>query len=264
MNELETINSKQLPDSISDLASWDKFLSARLPAYRKLIHNVKSWEEASEEEKRILRRAQEEAENLIDVRVRIGELYRDIPDESGRRTDTQPECSIAPRLSQKQQFKQQTGLSDDQAKRYANLAKHPKAVEAAKADARERNDVVSQQDVLNRIITPTASRQAQHKQTIKEAKQRKTEFESSRAKSNVVSIQDIQQDKKDSEIIGSDLFDNLMKVVCTADKITFISRRSDIKVMLAVIDKDQKTMLENGIKRTASMMDEVLNYMEEC
>lgn len=263
MNELETINSKQLPDSISDLASWDKFLSARLPAYRKLIHNVKSWEEASEEEKRILRRAQEEAENLIDVRVRIGELYRSIPEEKTGRP-SKSEGNIAPTYTEKQQFKQQSGLSDDQAKRYAKLANHPKAVEAAKADARKRNDVVSQQDVLNRIITPTSSRQAQHKQTIKEAKQRKTEFESSKTKSNIVSIQDVQQDKKDSEIIGSDLFDNLMKVVCTADKITFISRKSDIKVMLSVIDKDQKTMLENGIKRTASMMDEVLNYMEEC
>lgn len=264
MNELETINGKQLPDSISDLASWDKFLSARLPAYRKLIHNVKSWEEASEEEKRILRRAQEEAENLIDVRVRIGELYQSIPEESGKRTDMQPECDAAPRLSQKQQFKQQSGLSNDQAKRYAKLANHPKAVEAAKADARERNDVVSQQDVLNRIIAPTASRQAQHKQTVKEAKQRKAEFESSRTKSNVVSIQDVQQDKIDSEIIASDLFDNLMKVVCAADKITFISKRKDIETMLSVINKDQKTMLMNGIKRTVSMMDEVLNYMEEC
>ena len=263
MNDLTEYNRTQLPDTIADLASWDRFLSARLPAYRKLIHNVQSWEEASEEEKRILRRAQEEAENLIDVRVRIGELYRAIPEESGKRTDVKPECNVAPRLSQKQEFKQRSGLSDDQAKRYATLAKHPEAVEKAKISARERNDVVSQQDVINRIITPPKSRQTEYQHEVREARKRKDEFETAKTEQKVVSIQDAKQDKLDSEVIACDLYNKLSRLVDFADKITFLSKRSDIETMIGTIDKLQLGTLYNGIERTISMLNEILNYMED-
>ena len=254
MNEIITADPVQLPDTIADLATWDRFLSARLPTYRKLLHNVKSWEEATEEEHRILRRAQEESENLIDVRVRIGELYKAIPEESGKRTDVKPERNVAPRLSQKQEFKQQTGLSDDQAKRYAKMAAHPEAVEKAKADARERNDVVSQQDVLNRIIIPQKSKEAEQRKELKEARKRQDEFKESKT----VSINDIKQNKEDTETLGRDMFNKLSKLVDLADKITFAPKSNAMVAMIRIIPTLEIANLANGIERTLSTLADIL------
>lgn len=264
MNELESVN-RQLPETIEDLASWDKFLSARLPAYRKLIHNVKSWEEATEEERRILRRAQEEAENLIDVRVRIGELYQSIPEESGKRTDMQPECDVAPRLSQKQHFKQQSGLSDDQAKRYANLARHPKAVEAAKADARERNDVVSQQSVLRIISADAPSPQTtKQKETeeIHKAKERHSDYQQKKSE-GIVSIQDARQDKQDRKRIAEELYNDLLSITTKSYWISALNTASDFDALAGVIPDDRKQSMKDRIGKMMNVLNKVMEVLDE-
>ena len=267
MNELETINGKQLPDSISDLASWDKFLSAKLPAYRKLIHNVKSWEEASEEEKRILRRAQEEAENLIDVRVRIGELYNGLPEDRGgdRRSEQFKECNVAPFETQKQQFKQQSGLSDDQAKRYAKLANNPKAVEAAKADARERNDVVSQRSVMRRIAASAPiQKTVRQKETeiLHEAKERHRDFQEKKSNS-VVDIQDIQQDKEDRKTIARDLYRDLLSITTKSYWIGALNNSADFDSLTEVIPDDMKESMIDRVGKMIIVLNKFLEVLNE-
>ena len=264
MNELETINGKQLPDSISDLASWDKFLSAKLPAYRKLIHNVKSWEEASEEEKRILRRAQEEAENLIDVRVRIGELYQNIPEDHNRGNQYSGK-SATMHPSQKQQFKQQSGLSDDQAKRYAKLASNPKAVEAAKADARERNDVVSQRSVMRQIAASAPiQKTVRQKETeiLHEAKERHRDFQEKKSNS-VVDIQDIQQDKEDRKTIARDLYRDLLSITTKSYWIGALNNSADFDSLTEVIPDDMKESMIDRVGKMIIVLNKFLEVLNE-
>ena len=259
MNELETINSKQLPDSISDLASWDKFLSAKLPAYRKLIHNVKSWEEASEEEKRILRRAQEEAENLIDVRVRIGELYQKIPDERGRKSLNSDVNSS------KQNFKKTTGLSDAQADRYATLAKHPHQVEQAKADARERNDVVSQRSVMRQIAASAPiQKTVRQKETeiLHEAKERHRDFQEKKSNS-VVDIQDIQQDKEDRKTIARDLYRDLLSITTKSYWIGALNNSADFDSLTEVIPDDMKESMIDRVGKMIIVLNKFLEVLNE-
>ncbi len=257
MNELETVN-QQLPDNIADLATWDKFLSARLPTYRKLLHSVKSWEEATEEEQRILRRAQEEAENLIDVRARIGKLIRDIPKASGgdRRSEDfkSKNDNVVDFEKPKSETLSEMGISQKQAERYQRLANHPEAVQKAKEDARKRNDVVSQQDVLNRIIIPTKSKQAEQKQGVKEARERQEEFKTNKT----VSIQDIRQNKEDTETVGKDLYRKLLKVGDAVDAITFTSKINDINSMVKATDKTSLNVLCSSMERSIAMLSEIL------
>lgn len=155
MNEIEILN-RQLPESISDLATYDKYYSARQPVYRKLLHSVKEWKEASEEEKRILKRAQDEADYLIDIRVKIGEITARIPKASGgdRRSEDFKNDNMVDFEKPKSATLSEMGISQKQAERYETLSKHPEVVERAKAEARESNELVTQTQILKEIQKP--------------------------------------------------------------------------------------------------------------
>ena len=263
MNELETVN-RQLPETIEDLASWDKFLSARLPAYRKLIHNVKSWEEATEEERRILRRAQEEAENLIDVRVRIGELYRDVPEEITGRPEKSGDNDVRT-FTQRQSFKESTGLSDKQAQRYRNLANHPEAVEKAKEDARKHNDVVSQQGVFRIIAADAPSPQTtkqKEAEEIHKAKERHSDYQQKKSE-GIVSIQDARQDKQDRKRIAEELYNDLLSITTKSYWISALNTASDFDALADVIPDDRKQSMKDRIEKMMNVLNKVMEVLDE-
>ena len=139
-----------MPDTIDDLTKWDMFFSARIPLYKKLLKGVKSWEEASEEEKRILRRAQEEGDNLIDIHVVMGEIYKNLPEDRGRK-QVEIETSGGCISTQRQEFKEKTGISDTKARRLVALSDNPEIVAEVKAEARENNEIATQTEILKRI-----------------------------------------------------------------------------------------------------------------
>jgi len=155
MNELAEVKF-QLPNTIDDLVKWDVFYSARIPIYKKLLKKVKSWDEASEEELRILRRAQEEGENLIDIHVMMGELYKNLPETKGGDHGNQyvggKESTTGPfAKTPKQEYKEQTGLSDSKAKRFALMFDNPEIVAEVKAEARKNDEIPTQTEILKRI-----------------------------------------------------------------------------------------------------------------
>ena len=152
MEELSIINEK-LPDNPETLAQYDKWLSARQPVYRRLLKDIKDWKTASEEEKRILSRAQDEAEYLIDVRAKIGEMMKDIPKASHDRGNqyTGGKKTFMSDSQTKTETITAAGFTPKQAQRYETIAKHPEIVEKAKQQARENHDVVTQTAVLNAI-----------------------------------------------------------------------------------------------------------------
>lgn len=256
MNDLTIYQSGQLPDTLEDLASWDRFLSARLPAYRKLLHNVKSWDEATEEERRILRRAQEETENLIDIRVKLGELYRAIPEDHNRGNQYSGKSATL-HSSQKQEFKQRTGLSDDQAKRYQKLANNPEAVELAKEDAKKNNDVVSQQKIMKIIAaqTPPTPKPADKS---KEAKERHREYEQKKSE-GVVSIQDAMQDREDKQAIARDLYKDLLSLTQKSYWIGAMNKAEDFE-RVAKIATDRELFAER-IRKMIAVLNKLLEVL---
>jgi len=154
LNEL-TLTEMQLPETIEDLETYDKYYAARQPTYRKLLRDVKDWEEASEEEKRILKRAQDEADYLIDIRVKLGEITAQIPKASGgdRRSENFKRDTMDTFEKTKQSQLSEIGLTKKQASRYEALAKpeNQPIIEQAKARARENNELVTQTEILREI-----------------------------------------------------------------------------------------------------------------
>lgn len=218
---------------------------------------MKSWEEATEEEKRILKRAQEEAENLIDVRVKIGELYKAIPEEKGRKPDN------VVGNSDKAQFKESTGLSDKQAERYAKLASHPEAVEVAKADARENNDVVSQQKVMRIIAAnaPSPPKTPSLGQQAWEAKKRRQEFEEKRQE-GVISMDDARNDLEDKKIISREIYAELQRITIKTHWLAALNKSKDFKDMLDVITQDQKERMTEYLETIIPILGYVLDLMK--
>lgn len=155
MNDVSIV-SQQLPEVIEDLAAYDKFYSARQPTYRKLLSGVKDWEEATEEEKRILKRAQDEADYLIEVRVKLGEMTAKIPKASGIRTDIKPRDAEVTRSIPKEKQLEEIGMTRKQASRLETLAKpeNRPVIERVKAKARENNELVTQTQILKEIKKP--------------------------------------------------------------------------------------------------------------
>lgn len=149
MNELQ-IRTQELPDSIEDLASYDRFLSARKPTYVKLLHGIKDWNEASEEEKRLLRRAQEEAEYLIDVRAKMGEITARMEKGSGGKP-FQKDFTGNNEVTSKETQLSSIGLTKMQASRYETLSRHPEVIESAKEQARDNNELVTMSQILRDI-----------------------------------------------------------------------------------------------------------------
>ena len=256
MNDLTIYQSGQLPDTPEDLATWDRFLSARLPAYRKLLHNVKSWDEATEEERRILRRAQEETENLIDIRVKLGELYKAIPEEkTGRPKESNR--NGAETFTSKQVFKEKAGLSDDQAERYQKLANNPEAVELAKEDAKKNNDVVSQQKIMKIIAaqTPPTPKPADKS---KEAKERHREYEQKKSE-GVVSIQDAMQDREDKQTIAKDLYKDLLSLTQKSYWIGAMNKTEDFERVAKIVAN--KGLFAERIRKMIAVLNKLLEVL---
>jgi len=97
-----------------------------------------------------LQEAQNIAEIVLDAETKIGELYKAIPSESKYNAKKQ-ERSTAPSFTQKQQAKTDIGISNDQAKRYVQLAENKPIVEQAKAEAREKGTIVTREAVIEKV-----------------------------------------------------------------------------------------------------------------
>ena len=141
MEELSIINER-LPDNPETLAQYDKWLSARQPVYRRLLKDIKDWKTASEEEKRILSRAQDEAEYLIDVRAKIGEMMAQVPKATKGTGSNQYKKAEKDNDVQFSNTKTETitaaGFTPKQAQRYETIAKHPEEEKKEEAADNQR------------------------------------------------------------------------------------------------------------------------------
>lgn len=155
MNEIVT-NTANLPANLEDLSRFVLVGREKLTAVRAEIRAIKKVGLAREVAEQKRREAQQLAEAVIDAEVRIGELMREIPTASGERTDIEPRYPGVTRLTKTEQLKEQ-GFNQKQTHQFEQMSKHPEAVAAAKAEAREAEEIVTRSAVLDKIKEENAA-----------------------------------------------------------------------------------------------------------
>lgn len=152
MNEIVT-NTANLPANIEDLSKFVLVGREKLTAVRAEIRAIQKVGLAKEVAEQKRQEAQQLAEAVIDAEVRIGELMRQIPKASGRNQYTE-DCLPT---KTKQQTLEDNGFSRDIGNQFEQMSKHPEAVAAAKAEAREADDIVTRSAVLDKIKAENAA-----------------------------------------------------------------------------------------------------------
>lgn len=210
MNEVVEYGSTQLPDTIEDLKRFQLIGREKLNAVRAEIRAIEKVGLAKEVHEQKLIEAQEIAEAVLDAEMKIGELTRKIPKATPNNNPFHEKDTAVDLVKPKSKILQDSGIRERTASRFEMLAKHPEAVEKAKAIARENGDIVSRQSVM-RIIVADTPQPPKKTNSAHEAKQRHAEFEEKKAE-GVVNIQDVRQDKEDQKQIARELYKDLMSL----------------------------------------------------
>ena len=206
MNELQTA-FKQLPDTLDDLAKFTLIGREKLNAVRAEIRAIEKVGLAKEVHEQKLQEAQEIAEAVLDAEAKIGELTSRM--ETAKGFASAIKDSGVPNVTKQKQL-EQIGITEKQKQRYETLAKHPEMVEQAKADARERGEIVTRQSVLDKITdkkrTEIDTFRKQQERELREAKQRHEDFQEQKS-DGVISLNAVKQDKEDAKLLYEDLED---------------------------------------------------------
>jgi hypothetical protein len=149
------ISASNLPTTIDDLSKYVLVGEARLKAVRAAMQLITKVEVAQGVYEQKLKEAQEMAEAVLDAKVKLGELMAKVPKKQGF-ASTICDTDVA-NVETKQDVIRNAGFTPKQVQRFQTLATHPEAVEQAKAEAREKGDVVSQNQVLNKIKKPSGN-----------------------------------------------------------------------------------------------------------
>lgn len=202
MNELQTA-FKQLPDTLDDLAKFTLIGREKLNAVRAEIRAIEKVGLAKEVHEQKLQEAQEIAEAVLDAEAKIGEL-------TARMEKAANQYASNSGVTTKNEQLDSIGISKMQASRYETLAKHPEMVEQAKADARERGEIVTRQSVLDKITDKKRAEidtfRKQQERELREAKQRHEDFQEQKS-DGVISLNAVKQDKEDAKLLYEDLED---------------------------------------------------------
>lgn len=161
MNNLITTNHN-LPNKIEDLAKFVLVGREKLTAVRAEIRAIDKVQLAQEVREQKKEEAQMLAEALLDAEVRIGDLLKQIPKSSGKRTDltSSQQCeqvkgAFSQNCEKPQETKQEIitrlGFNKDQANRFETLSSNKEIVEQVKAEARKNEDIPTRSRVLQLV-----------------------------------------------------------------------------------------------------------------
>ena len=210
MNELST-QRVQLPDTLDDLSKFVLVGREKLNAVRAEIRAIDKVGLAKEVHEQKLAEAQDIAEAVLDAEVQIGKLTSRMETSQGKRSDIEHGNTAVTKSEQLSEI----GLSKMQASRYESLASHPEYVEQAKAEARELGNIVTRQNVINKIAGEHETKQKQAARELREAKKRVEEFAEQKS-DGIVSFDDARQNKEDQELVSESFineFDKLLQHV---------------------------------------------------
>lgn len=241
MNEITTTHA-QLPSKIEDLAKFVLIGREKLTAVRAEIRAIQRIGLAKDVHEQKLAEAQEIADAVLDAEVKIGELTSKMEKAANQYASNSG-------VTTKKEKLEEIGLTKMQALRYECLAKHPQAVEKAKADARAEGRIVTRQDALNRIATPKPKPFG-----IKEAKEAAREehqqFQEEK-KETVVSIEAIQKDQQNKELIVQETMLKILRAANHASDIMIIPIAELDEMIEEITDTEFKTLsdaIDHGIR----------------
>ena len=151
MNEISVVNTT-LPANIEDLSKFVLVGREQLVAVRAAIRAIDKVGVAQEVRKQKLKEGQEIAEAVLDAEVRIGELMREVPKAQGFASAPIHNSGVK-NVKTKTEVISDMGFTPMHASRFETLAAHPEAVERAKAEARENDEIVTRSSVLEKVAS---------------------------------------------------------------------------------------------------------------
>ena len=197
MNDLQTV-AAQLPDTLEDLAKFALIGREKLTAVRAEIRAIQKVGLAKEVHEQKLKEAQEIAEAVLDAEVKLGELTAAMPKASADRGNQYTggkSTSVSNSQKPKAEALKEAGIPLHTAERFERMAKHPEAVEAAKAEARQNGEIATRSAVMEKIKPPKKPEDVVRERV----EQREQEIQNA----NVVNFQTLQQQKKDKEYLSN-------------------------------------------------------------
>jgi len=147
MTELIKTNTN-LPDKIEDLAKFILFNRERIISVRAEIRAMEKLKIVQEIREQKLEEASMLAEVLLDAEIRIGELFRKIPTNQGKRTDLEHTDIDVGKSKSKKEIISDLGFSVKQGERLEKLADYKNIVEFVKVEARENGGFPTRARVL--------------------------------------------------------------------------------------------------------------------
>lgn len=151
------ISTSNLPTTIEDLSKYVLVGEARLKVVRAAMQLITKVEVAQGVYEQKLKEAQEMAEAVLDAKVKLGELMAKVPKATPNNNPFHENDTAVDFVKPKAEVIRDAGFTPKQVERFQTIAAHPEAVEQAKAEAREKGDVVSQNQVLNKIKKPSGN-----------------------------------------------------------------------------------------------------------
>lgn len=151
MNGISIVN-QSLPSTIEDLSKFVLVGREQLVAVRAAIRAIDKVGIAQEVRNQKLKEGQEIAEAVLDAEVRIGELMREVPKAQGFASAPIHNSGVK-NVKTKTEVISDIGFTPMQVSRFETLAAHPEAVERAKAEARENDEIVTRSSVLDIVAS---------------------------------------------------------------------------------------------------------------
>lgn len=148
MNSLTTYQGG-LPETAEDLAHFLLIAPEKAAAMRAEIRAIQKvglakavYDQKLEEQRRL-------CDMILDASVRLGEMTKEIPTASGKRTDMEPSDTAVARSKPKSETVRGLGFTPKQVERFETLADNKDLVEQEKAKAREEGRMPTRTNVLN-------------------------------------------------------------------------------------------------------------------
>ena len=147
MSEL-ILRAANIPDTIEDLSRFVLIGREKLIAVKAEIRAIEKLHTAQEVREQKRAEAKMIGEAVLDAEVKLGELFKEIPTQQGKRTDLELADSTGGKSQTKKEIISNLGFSEKQGERLETLADNPDIVEYVKAEARENDDIPTRARVL--------------------------------------------------------------------------------------------------------------------
>ena len=95
-----------------------------------------------------------------------------------------------------------------------------------------------------------------------EARERHAEFNEKKA-DNVLSIQDIQQDRQDRKTIAENLYNDLLSVTTKTYWLGAVNTSADFDALADIVPEDSKKSLVDRVRKMMTVLEKVLEVFNE-